>query len=524
MYLRNINIVDFRGINRLSMTLRPNMVLIGENAWGKSSLLDALSLIFNTQHTFYQFKPEDFHISHDKKSQSSTQLMLLFTFSESFIGERYEQSSLPYAPFFSPHEDNYHRIYLRVSGEMPNDHQVVTNYAFLNQNGDEIQQDNVTELIQSLIEKFTVYRFRDARLNHKHHSTESLLCEGISKEHELYEEIEAFSLLLQHYFHHRRKGHLWAVSLKDTTELWQKVKSLCLQLKKGDHCLRQTVFQQLSQLFEPPTQLSKTQVSHPIVLFEDPDARLHPRMMAIIWELMSYLPIQRITTTNSVELLSRVELRSICRLVRYPEETRAFQLAKYSLSKQALRRLTFHIHYNRSIALFSNVWIFVEGETEVWLLSALAELLDINLEMEGVRIVEFAQCGLSHLLKYAKSMGIEWHVLTDGDTAGQKYADIVKQMLDDNESVFERLTVLPKRDIEHFLYFSGFESVFIQLARWKVQGNHYPVSKIIQQAVKRTSKPDLALALASEIEKKGVHTIPKLFHRLFSKVLNLTKR
>ena len=47
MYLRQLDIVEFRGINRLSLNLQPNMMLIGENAWGKSSLLAALSLIFN---------------------------------------------------------------------------------------------------------------------------------------------------------------------------------------------------------------------------------------------------------------------------------------------------------------------------------------------------------------------------------------------------------------------------------------------------------------------------------------------
>ncbi|VEB25462.1 ATP-dependent endonuclease [Actinobacillus lignieresii] len=34
MYLQQIEISGFRGINHLSLTLRPNMVLIGENAWG----------------------------------------------------------------------------------------------------------------------------------------------------------------------------------------------------------------------------------------------------------------------------------------------------------------------------------------------------------------------------------------------------------------------------------------------------------------------------------------------------------
>ncbi len=33
MYLKQIEIVGFRGIHRLSFQLRSNMVLIGENAW-----------------------------------------------------------------------------------------------------------------------------------------------------------------------------------------------------------------------------------------------------------------------------------------------------------------------------------------------------------------------------------------------------------------------------------------------------------------------------------------------------------
>lgn len=45
MYLRQLDIASFRGIQRLSIHFKPNMVLIGENAWGKSSLLSALSLV-----------------------------------------------------------------------------------------------------------------------------------------------------------------------------------------------------------------------------------------------------------------------------------------------------------------------------------------------------------------------------------------------------------------------------------------------------------------------------------------------
>ena len=45
MILERVEIVGFRGINRLSLMLEQNNVLIGENAWGKSSLLDALTLL-----------------------------------------------------------------------------------------------------------------------------------------------------------------------------------------------------------------------------------------------------------------------------------------------------------------------------------------------------------------------------------------------------------------------------------------------------------------------------------------------
>ena len=107
--------------------------------------------------------------------------------------------------------------------------------------------------------------------------------------------------------------------------------------------------------------------------------------------------------------------------------------------------------------------------------------------------------------------------------AGRKYAETVKLMLEDGESPSHRLTVLPRMDIEHFFYTEGFEDVFIRLAHWQVQNNYLPMRKIIQRAIQRTSKPDLAIAISYEVERRGSQSIPLLFKRLFSKVLNLTR-
>ncbi|CCJ81879.1 Predicted ATP-dependent endonuclease of the OLD family [Cronobacter dublinensis 1210] len=60
MFLERVEIAGFRGINRLSLTLEHNNVLIGENAWGKSSLLDALTLLLNPGDALYSFTRHDF--------------------------------------------------------------------------------------------------------------------------------------------------------------------------------------------------------------------------------------------------------------------------------------------------------------------------------------------------------------------------------------------------------------------------------------------------------------------------------
>ncbi|STY60686.1 Protein of uncharacterised function (DUF2813) [Mannheimia haemolytica] len=297
----------------------------------------------------------------------------------------------------------------------------------------------------------------------------------------------------------------------------EKVKSLCLRLKQQPE-LVESAQQHISTLFlfNPRS----TVIEKPIILFEDLNAQLHPRMIAIFWELLGFLPSQRITTTNSIELLSQVPLREICRLVRHHDHTQAYWLERHSLGKEDLRKLTFHIHHNRGLALFAKAWILVEGETEVWILQELARLLDIHLEMEGIKIVEFAQCGLRPLIKYARAMGIEWYVLTDGDDSGKRYADTVKSM---EEDFAHRLTMLPQKDIEHFFYKAGLRNVFIQLANWRSQ-EKYPVSYIIKRAIQRSSKPDLAIALANEMGQRGEHSIPTLFKQLFADVLALINK
>ncbi len=67
--------------------------------------------------------------------------------------------------------------------------------------------------------------------------------------------------------------------------------------------------------------------------------------------------MQRITTTNSGELLSLAPLQSVCRLVRDTDKVAAYRLGDKQLHAEEERRISFHIRYNRPSALFCSLLV-----------------------------------------------------------------------------------------------------------------------------------------------------------------------
>ncbi len=82
MILERVEIVGFRGINRLSLMLEQNNVLIGENAWGKSSLLDALTLLLSPESDLYHFERDDFWFPPGDINGREHHLHIILTFRE----------------------------------------------------------------------------------------------------------------------------------------------------------------------------------------------------------------------------------------------------------------------------------------------------------------------------------------------------------------------------------------------------------------------------------------------------------
>ena len=235
---------------------------------------------------------------------------------------------------------------------------------------------------------------------------------------------------------------------------------------------------------------------------------------------MSETTAPRIVDTGTDETLFDHLLGGYFQLVLLHDQNDLGQLGNCP-ALDDLRKIAFHVRINRPMSMFARCWLLVEGETEIWLLSELAQICGYSLRAEGVRIIEFAQCGQAPLIKVARDFGIEWHLLTDGDEAGAKYASSARSLLK-GERERDRLTQLPSADIEHYLYQNGFEAVFRREAG--VGGRStLNAGRIISKAIHHRSKPGLALAVVEEAERLGSEHIPPMLKQMFARVVALAR-
>lgn len=203
--------------------------------------------------------------------------------------------------------------------------------------------------------------------------------------------------------------------------------------------------------------------ARPIMILEDIESRFHPTLLLNFWSILQVLPIQKIVTTNSSQLISAISLHNLRRLCKQYYDVRCYKVRDRAFSADDERKISFHVRMSRPASVFARCWILVEGETEVWMLNEIASVLGINLGCNGIKLIEFAQCGLTPLIKLARQLGIAFHVLTDGDTAGQHYASTVREFTGARH-LKEHLSVMPHVDIEHYLYASGFADVYQKAA------------------------------------------------------------
>jgi len=542
MILEHIDIHGFRGINRLSLPLTDTNLLIGENAWGKSSLLDALTLLLALDAEPYMFTEQDFHFPPGEVEARLHKLQLVFRFRAQ--GDEHETL---FAPFWQQDDAGRYLRFSTLATRQGNE--VKTRWRFIDARGEVLPLAGTDAALAQLRAYYPVLRLRDARFGRRsrhsdndtqrradtlsalaqemHSLTRDLVARPQTLSDELLRQgLHTMQQLMAHYFLVQQPdtgAARVAPELRDGSQGWRSLDQLNQLIAGTESRSRQVILLRMfSLLLQAHGSDALPAGARPLLLVEDPETRLHPIMLSVAWNLLALMPLQKIATTNSGELLSQVALEQICRLVREPDRVAAWRIGPEGLSAEEARRIGFHIRVNRPSALFARCWLLVEGETEVWIINELARQRGYHFAAEGVKVIEFAQSGLKPLLKYARRMGIAWHVLTDGDEAGKKYAATARSQLQPHEQESDHLTQFPAPDIEHFLYKQGFSDVYHQMA-------HLPLNvpmnarRIITKAIHHSSKPELAIAVAMAAAERGPQAIPPLLDQLFGRVMWLAR-
>lgn len=538
MYLCEVDICGFKGIKQLTLSLNKDAnVLIGENQWGRSSLISALMLI-SLDNFYYQFTANDFFNDDHYQPNTAT---IRYKFAEMNPQELDSQSyhSLNCVAYQSVEFKKLITYQIKATKEQD---KIVTEHQFLDNNGKEIKNVDHYSLIKQLISLNPCMRLKNpvdssnlpvtnqplsdyyiqqlsAKLSEhaKQFSNEDLI-KSLTTAKALFEYYLADSSTRFRY----RNSNIKTIPNSQDWDSLERLNNILDEL--DDNYIRTMLMGIFGSIFIAHNANQIHPNAIPILVMEEPESQLHPIILSVGFRLLKNFPAQKFITTNSSDLLSLFALKNIYHLIRKPSGIMAMNIGEKGLSRDDNRKIMFHILYRRASAMFARCWLLVEGETEVWLLRELAELSGFHLNAEGIQLIEFAQCGLKPLIRYANKMGIHWYVLTDGDTAGKKYANTVRSLCPEGTSADQFLTVLPSRDIENFMFEHGFSLVYKKIAFNTTDYIDIPVNRIVHKAIKKTSKPDLAIAICDDVRIRGSQTIPKLLKQTFSKVIQLTKQ
>lgn len=266
--------------------------------------------------------------------------------------------------------------------------------------------------------------------------------------------------------------------------------------------------------------------STPIVAVEEPEAHLHPAAARAMWTAISDLPGQKLVATHSGDLLARVPLTNVRRFCHDGTSISVRRLRAGTLSKDDERKVALHVRATRGELLFARSWLLVEGATEVWLFEGIAELLGLDLERQGVRIVQYAQVMPEPFIRLADDLGIRWFCFSDGDSDGQKYRSAAAALLN-GRSDAECILALPHPTVEVHLCDAGFGGVYeAEVAEQKrasitLRAGDAGYWEQVVKASPRRGKEARAIKVIEEMRNRGPTSVPPVLRGVLESVVRL---
>lgn len=562
MRITSIHIQNFRGIRRLELELGEVTVLIGENNSGKTSVLDALRLCLRELGPRRQvvFDTFDFHLPDGAAEPSSSEpIEIRIKFSEQWQGEWSDElvGRLNRYGILQVSDNGSNFVHMEVTCEFdPAERDFKQNWTFLDQLGEPLTgaPSRAISEVQSEVSYYYLTALRDAA---RHFDARGPFWRPFLKDNQLPSERKAeIEHKLQEVNELVVASH---TSFEQVQEGLRRVQDV-VPMAKDDivsiEAVPGRIFDMLAkaQLHLGATTGAKIPVGlHgegtqslavltlfsafldawpeglPIVALEEPEAHLHPSAIRALWHLLSGLAGQKLISTHSGDLLAEIDVHHIRRLSGEGDNTRAYRVPTGLLSAEETRKFNYHIRRARGQLLFSRCWLLVEGESETWVYPAAARALGLNLDREGISIVEYRQSDVGLLAKIAKSLGIEWYCVGDDDSQRSNTEKAVAPSLE-SDRVADHIA-FPYVDIETHLISNGYKSVYDQymgpqgLAKLrKHPGDAGYFAEYAQNLPKRKgTKTRAAADVAVEMEKRGKEGVSAEIREVLNKVLSLAR-
>jgi len=561
MFLSHLHIENFRGLRKLDLDFDDTTILIGENAVGKTSVLEVLSICLGLHNSGdeFLFEDSDFYVGGEADPESGFPIQVELTFRERQEGEWDDFDRL--VTTFVDGPDNLRQLRIRIEA-VPSEDGAEVDWKFLDIEGQPLKRQPGPQAFRLLreINPFVLVRadryFSPRRESDDPRSTaparrrrqpelelereisrvynELIVSDGPADPEELRDGLSAVAKLLgENADRVFRNPESPARALAELVE-----RPVALSIAAGPHLEARlhgagarsvALLLLVGAMLEARGPTAIPPDAELIMAIEEPEVHLHPLLLRAVWSVIESLRTQKIVTTNSGEVVAAARLGMLRRLVRRTDRTDVFRLGPDTLSLDEKRKITYHIRLKRDDALFARAWLLVEGETEVWLLPEMARLLGYDFASDGIRCVEFAQSGIEPVIKVANDLGIEWHLIADGDMAGRAFAEVAHRYVGATP-MRDRITLLREQNMEHCLWDAGYEYVYHSYAR----GRSYVVptagkksrkkpSRVIEQAIRNSSKPHLALTVVEQVGEEGSPGVPPILRTAIETTLRLAR-
>ncbi len=536
MFLAGATIENFRAIRRLEISFDETTVLIGENGSGKTSIFDALhaclglrgrgpEILFERHH----FRPAD--------GGGLEPVRIVLLFKEREPGEWTPEQRRRFGPVLANVSDGRAAVRWEVRARWDEARSATrVECRFLDGEGRELGHPAVPDLVHELrrLNPFLIFSANDHRYRPAAGSEAARVDDLLARPRRTPQDLEGLTAEIYDKLSEGWESLTPAEMRKARAaarRIWRRLVHPRRQTPApagNEHHLPSGGAQSLAPLLvfgailrargarplEPDVE--------PIFGAEHFGAHLHPTTLGSVRYVLETLPVQKLISTYSPELVSALPLRYLRRIVRRRSGTDVYRFDGAGLPADDLRRLAYHIRARRGGVLFDRCWLLVEGETEFWLLPEMARIMGYEFDAEGVGMVEFAQCGIGPILELARALGISWHLVADGDEAGEHYVRAAREYVAGGPAE-DYITRLPDADMEHYLWSSGYAGVYLSAAGQSGRRSRRHREASIRRAIHTHSKPFLALSVIEACREPDSPGVPPVIEAAIHTAVRLAR-